>query len=211
VNVPFQPSLFGLGDPSADDSFSTMHRVQLDAESWVDLAPGWLRGPDTLFTMLAESVPWEQRERWMYDHRVVEPRLTYGWPAAQAPPPLDDLARLLSLHYSVDFDSVWANYYRDGKDSVAWHGDRVRFTLQRPRVAILSLGSPRRFGMRPRGGGSPQWFTVHGGDLLVMGGRSQHDWLHSVPKAVHGGPRISVTYRHTEPGQAQPASRPAAD
>ncbi|MFN2534118.1 MAG: alpha-ketoglutarate-dependent dioxygenase AlkB [Pseudonocardiaceae bacterium] len=82
---------------------------------------------------------------------------------------------------------------------MAWHGDRVRFTLERPRVAIVSLGSPRRFGLRPRGGGAGRWFTVRGGDLLVMGGRSQHDWQHTVPKMVRGGPRISVTYRHTEP------------
>jgi alkylated DNA repair dioxygenase AlkB len=200
--VTFQPSLFGSGDPVADPSFSTVRRVQLDAESWVDLAPSWLRGPDTLFTTLAESAPWEQRERWMYDHRVAEPRMTCGWTVAGAPPPLDHLGRLLSHRYGVDFDSVWANYYRHGKDSVAWHGDRVRLTLQRPRVAILSLGSPRRFGLRPRGGGAARWFTVHGGDLLVMGGHSQHDWQHTVPKAAHGGPRISVTYRHTEPGPA---------
>jgi len=197
VSVPFQPSLFGSGDPMADPSFSKLRRVQLDGQSWVDLAPGWLRGPDTLFTALAESAPWQQRARWMYDHRVAEPRLTCGWTVADAPPPLDGLGRLLSHRYGVDFDSIWANYYRDGNDSVAWHGDRVRLVLEQPRVAILSLGSPLRFGLRPRGGGAGRWFTVQGGDLLVMGGRSQHDWQHTVPKTVRGGPRISVTYRHT--------------
>jgi alkylated DNA repair dioxygenase AlkB len=202
VSVPFQPSLFGSGDPVADTSFSTMHRFLLDAESWVDFAPGWLGGADTMFTTLVESVPWEQRERWMYDYRVAEPRLTCGWTVAGAPPPLDDLGHVLSQRYGVDLDSVWANYYRHGGDSVAWHGDRVRFALPRPLVAIISLGSPRRFGLRPRGGGAGRWFTVQGGDLLVMGGRSQHDWQHTVPKAVRGGPRISVTYRHTEPGPA---------
>jgi alkylated DNA repair dioxygenase AlkB len=199
MSVPFQPSLFGFGDPMADTSFGTLDRFQLDSESWVDLAPGWLRGADSLFTTLAESAPWQRRERWMYDHRVAEPRLTCGWTGADAPPPLDDLGRVLSQRYGVGFDSIWANYYRDGNDSVAWHGDRVRFTLERPRVAIVSLGSPRRFGLRPRGGGTGRWFTVRGGDLLVMGGRSQHDWQHTVPKMVRGGPRISVTYRHTEP------------
>jgi alkylated DNA repair dioxygenase AlkB len=195
----FQPSLFGSGDPVADSSFSTMRRVQLDAESWVDLAPGWLRGADTLFTKLVEAAPWAQRTRWMYDHHVAEPRLTCGWAVSEAPLPLDDFGRTLSQRYGVDFVSLWANYYRDGNDSVAWHGDRVRRTLQQPLVTILSLGSSRRFGLRPRGGGAGQWFTVHGGDLLVMGGRCQHDWEHTVPKAVRGGPRISLTYRHTEP------------
>jgi alkylated DNA repair dioxygenase AlkB len=200
--VTFQPSLFGFGDPVADPSFSTMYRMQLDAGSWVDVAPGWVRGADTLFTTLAEAAPWEQRTRWMYDHQVAEPRLTCGWAAAEAPPPLDDFGRMLSQRYGVDFDSLWANYYRDGNDSVAWHGDRVRFALQQPRVAILSLGSPRRFGLRPRGGGAGRWFTVHSGDLLVMGGRSQHEWEHTVPKTVRGGPRISLTYRHSAPGPA---------
>jgi alkylated DNA repair dioxygenase AlkB len=200
--VTFQPSLFGSGDPMADPAFSTMYRVQLDAGSWVDVAPGWVRGADTLFTTLAEAAPWEQRTRWMYDHRVAEPRLTCGWAAADASPPLDDFGRMLSQRYGVEFDSLWANYYRDGNDSVAWHGDRVRFALQQPRVAILSLGSPRRFGLRPRGGGAGRWFTVHSGDLLVMGGRSQHEWEHTVPKTVRGGPRISLTYRHSASGPA---------
>lgn len=202
VSLPFQPSLFGSGDPLADPSFGTLRRVRLDTESWVDLAPGWLAGPDTLFTQLAESAPWEQGQRWMYDRRVAEPRLTCRWAVPDAPPPLDDLADLLSQRYQVHFDSIGVNYYRHGGDSVAWHGDRVRFALQRPRVAIVSLGTPRRFGLRPRGGGAGRWFTLQGGDLLVMGGRSQHAWEHTVPKAVRGGPRISVTYRHTEPDPA---------
>lgn len=206
VSHPFQPSLFGSGDPLGDPSFSTLRRFWLDTESWVDLAPDWLSGPDTLFTQLAESVPWQQRERTMYDQRVAEPRLTCGWAVSDAPPPLDDLADLLSERYQVHFDSIGLNYYRHGRDSVAWHGDRVRFVLQRPQVAIVSLGTPRRFGLRPRGGGTGQWFTLEGGDLLVMGGRCQHDWEHTVPKTTRGGPRISVTYRHTseEPFTAPP-------
>jgi alkylated DNA repair dioxygenase AlkB len=199
VSLPFQPSLFGSGDPLADPSFSALRRLRLDAGSWVDLASGWLAGPDTLFAQLAESAPWEQRQRWMYDQQVVEPRLTCCWVVGEAPPPLNDLADLLSQRYQVAFDSIGVNYYRHGGDSVAWHGDRVRFALQRPRVAIVSLGTPRRFGLRPRGGGAGRWFTLEGGDLLVMGGRSQHEWEHTVPKTARGGPRISVTYRHAEP------------
>jgi hypothetical protein len=100
---------------------------------------------------------------------------------------LNNVADLLSQHYGVRFDSIGLNYYRHGRDSVAWHRDRVRFALQRPRVAILSLGSPRGFGLRPRGGGAGRWFTPQGGDLLVMGGRSQHDWEHAVPKQLVAG------------------------
>ena len=83
---------------------------------------------------------------------------------------------------------------------MAWHGDRVRFTHSTPVVAIVSLGSARRFGLRPLGGGPATWLTVAGGDLLVMGGRCQHDWQHTVPKAARGGPRVSVTFRHDDPG-----------
>lgn len=202
MHLPFQPSLFGAGDPAPDASFHGLRRHRLDAGSWVDLVPGWLSGADTLFALLAEQAPWGQRERWMYQRRVVEPRLTCGWDVGSSIGPLDELATLLSGHYALEFDGIWANYYRDGSDSVAWHGDRVRFQLERPVVAIVSLGSRRRFGLRPRGGGdraSNAWFTVDGGDLLVMGGRCQHDWEHTVPKSAHGGPRISVTYRHSRP------------
>jgi hypothetical protein len=123
VSLLFQPSLFGSGEPVADASFSTIHRVQLDAESWVDVAPGWLCGPDTLFTELAESASWDQRERRMYDHRVAEPRLTCGWGVDEAPPPLGDLAALLSDRYQVHFNSIWANYYRHG--GTRWPGTAI--------------------------------------------------------------------------------------
>lgn len=197
MTAAFQPSLFGTGDPEPDASFTGLYRHQLDERSWVDVVPGWLSGPDTLFVELAESAPWVQRDRWMYDQRVVEPRLTCSWTVGEAPPVVDELARVLSRRYGVDFDSVAANYYRSGHDSVAWHGDTVRRSLARPVVAIVSLGNRRRFGLRPRGGGPGHWTTLDGGDLLVMGGRSQHDWEHSVPKAARRGPRISVTYRHS--------------
>lgn len=197
VSVHFQPSLFGAGEPGPDPAFAGLHRHQLDEQSWLDIVPGWLTGADTAFSRLVESAPWQQRDRWMYERQVLEPRLTCSWPLGSAADPLDGVAALLSAHYGVEFDSVAANYYRDGRDSVAWHGDRVRFALERPLVAIVSLGSRRRFGVRPRGGGRGRWFSVDGGDLLVMGGRNQHDWEHCVPKAARGGPRISITYRHS--------------
>lgn len=199
MSLHFQPSLFGAGAPEPDPSFAGLCRHQLDEHSWLDLQRGWLSGADTLFTELAGSARWQQHDRWMYDKRVLEPRLTCSWSLPSATEPLESMAALLSGQYGVEFDSVAANYYRDGNDSVAWHGDRVRFTHERSLVAIISLGSRRRFGLRPRGGGRAHWFAVDGGDLLVMGGRSQHDWEHCVPKATRGGPRISVTYRHNEP------------
>ena len=94
------------------------------------------------------------------------------------------------------FDSIGCNYYRTGADSVAWHADRIRFYQEDPIVAIVSVGAPRPFLLRPRGGGRSRSFLLGQGDLLVMGGACQHDWEHTVPKVASAGPRISITYRH---------------
>lgn len=199
----FTPSLFDAAptdDVCADPLFAGLRRLRLDAGSWVDLVPGWLLGAGRWFDEIVADAPWNQRRRRMYDHEILEPRLTCGWPADEAPAPSSALAELLGERYGVHFDRVSANYYRDGTDSVAWHGDRVRFTHTAPVVAIVSLGSARRFGLRPVGGGRARWLTVAGGDLLVMGGRCQHDWQHTVPKAATAGPRVSVTFRHDDPG-----------
>jgi alkylated DNA repair dioxygenase AlkB len=196
----FTPSLFGGGEPAPDGSWATVRRLELDERSWVDLAPDWLSGADTWFADLVADAPWDQRRRRMYDQDVMEPRLTCGWRVEEAPAPAPDVAAVLGERYGVRFDRVSANFYRHGDDSVAWHGDRVRFTHVAPLVAIVSLGAPRRFGLRPVGAGPARWLTVVGGDLLVMGGRCQHDWQHTVPKATHGGPRVSMTFRHDDPG-----------
>ena len=211
TRATFAPSLFGGGDPAPDPAFAGARRLDLDATSWVETVPGWLAGADTWFERIVADAPWNQRRRRMYDPatkesgNVMEPRLTCGWPLGEAPAPSGEIAELLSARHGVRFDRVSANFYRHGDDSVAWHGDRVRFTHSAPLVAIVSLGSPRRFGLRPlagtqRTGGPARWLTVSGGDLLVMGGRCQHDWQHTVPKAVRGGPRVSVTFRHDDPG-----------
>jgi alkylated DNA repair dioxygenase AlkB len=118
----------------------------------------------------------------------------------------------LSGRYGLTFDSVHVNLYRSGSDSVAWHGDTVRKVMRNPLVAIVSLGERRRFLLRPRGGRTVKTFLLGGGDLLVMGGAMQHDYEHCVPKAVHAGPRMSVTFRHSEPLPAHvpPSPREAA-
>ena len=65
-----------------------------------------------------------------------------------------------------------------------------------PVVATVSVGAPRPFRLRPRGGGRSHSFDLGRGDLLVMGGSCQHDWEHTVPKVRAAGPRISITFRH---------------
>ena len=104
----------------------------------------------------------------------------------------------LSERYCVEFDTAGLNLYRDGSDSVAWHGDRIESRAQEPVVAIVSLGNPRPFRMRPRGGGRSATWVLQPGDLFVMGGACQQHFDHSVPKIRTCGPRISVTFRHRD-------------
>lgn len=203
MTVAWTPSLLGGGgaaeDPAVDPAV-VPRRIVLDDRSWVDLAPGWITGADAWFDAVTAKAPWDQRRRRMYDQEVMEPRLTCGWRVEEAPDPAPAVAAALGERYGVRFDRVSCNYYRHGDDSVAWHGDRVRYTHEAPIVAIVSLGAPRRFGLRPVAGGPSTRLTVAGGDLLVMGGRCQHEWQHTVPKWPGAGPRVSVTFRHDDPG-----------
>lgn len=200
-DLNWQPSLFDLGDvPSVDRSFSSVERIQLDPESWVDHAVRWVRASDPLFEELVESLDWGQRSRQMYDSKVIEPRLTSLWRQTSgeplSPPILEEMRSALSARYGIEFDSAGFNLYRDGRDSVAWHGDRIRKGIEQPLVALVSLGEPRKFLLKPREGGSSKTFMLGRGDLLVTGGRTQRTWLHSVPKVAQAGPRMSIAFRH---------------
>src|SRR3954451_25485448 len=198
----WQPSLLDeAAEPAIDSTFASLARVDLDPESWVDYAPGWVTGAGELFAELLGSTSWGQRTRTMFDKRVIEPRLTSSWRAASgkplAPPVLEDMRRTLSQRYDVVLDSMGMNLYRGGRDSVAWHGDRIAREIERPIVALVSLGHPRKFLLRPKGGGRSRPFELGRGDLLVTGGRTQRLWQHSVPKVANAaGPRISLVFRH---------------
>ena len=200
VPVSFQPSLFGAEPPSFDRSFSALERLDLDERCWLEVAPGWVRGSDALFEEVLRARAWGQRNRWMYDRRVDEPRLTSPWSLASgerlAPPLVEEMRRALSDRYGVAFDSVGFNLYRDGRDGVAWHGDRIRKEIAAPIIPLVSLGEPRRFLLRPKGGGRSLSFMLGRGDLLVTCGRTQRLWQHCVPKVARAGPRISIAFRH---------------
>jgi alkylated DNA repair dioxygenase AlkB len=201
--LAWQGSLLGGGAPEPDRSFRRVERVRLGDDAWVDVVPGWLTGADTLFAHLVDVVPWQAHEVPMYDDVVTQPRLSAWWGAAAAGPWPDHvtpIAQALTQHYGVAFDSLGANLYRDGQDSVAWHGDRVYREQDTALVAVLTLGSARRFLLRPKGGGASVRLRPAPGDLLVMGGTCQRTWQHSVPKTASAvGPRLSVTLRHREP------------
>jgi alkylated DNA repair dioxygenase AlkB len=199
TGLAWQPSLLDGGEPAFDGSFAALRRTMLADGAWVDHAPGWVTGADTLFAELLDVVAWRHRSRKMYDRVVAEPRLTARWVLDEDELPLpllDAMARELSARYDVAFTSVGANLYRDGADSVAWHGDRVARDLPEATIALVSLGATRAFKLRPKGGGRSVTFRPGGGDLLVMGGSCQRTWDHAVPKVRSAGPRISLQFRH---------------
>jgi alkylated DNA repair dioxygenase AlkB len=101
----------------------------------------------------------------------------------------------LSEHYREPFAFVTLALYRDGRDSVAWHGDYVAREMPGALVATVSLGEPRRFLLRPAAGGRAVKFSLGWGDLLVMGGSCQRTWRHSVPKTAAGGARMAIMFR----------------
>jgi alkylated DNA repair dioxygenase AlkB len=192
-----QLDLFDGDEIVADEMFGTAQRVWLDETSWVEHVPGWLSGSHQLLARLRDSAGWEQRQRWMYTQLVTEPRLTAEYPVlADAPQPeLRDIAVVLSAHYGVDYDRAWMNLYRDHQDGTGWHADRPANRPETAIVPVLSLGATRRFLIRPEAGGASTVFSPASGDLIVMGGRCQRDWRHSVPKQkTPAGPRSSINF-----------------
>ncbi len=200
-----QGSLLDLAEACAFDPLAAgTERHPLEHGAWVDLRRGWLRGADRLLDRLLGEVPWRAERRQMYDAVVDVPRLTSFYSADQPlPDPVLTQAReLLSDHYEPELGERFATaglcLYRDGRDSVAWHGDRVgRSRVEDTMVAILSLGSPRPLLLRPRDGGPTALRLPLGhGDLVVMGGSCQRTWDHSIPKSSAAvGPRVSVQFR----------------
>ena len=202
----FQGSLLdGDAGPEVAEIGDTVRRTELTDGAWVDVRPGWITGADALFLRLQAKVPWRVERREMYDRIVDVPRLVCFYDQNDAlPDPALDVARdALSAHYATElgepFTTAGLCHYRDGRDSVAWHGDRIgRGRFENTMVAIVSLGEHRRLSMRPREGGRQIGFTLGHGDLVVMGGSCQRTWKHAVLKTARPvGPRISVQFRPT--------------
>ncbi|MBN6052160.1 alpha-ketoglutarate-dependent dioxygenase AlkB [Nonomuraea sp. RK-328] len=200
----FQASLLGLDEDVAVGPLGArVRRTRLDHGAWIDVRPGWLSGADTLFERLAERVPWKGERRRMYDKVVDVPRLLKFYEEGEPlpDPVLDDALRALDDHYEAElgepFRTAGLCYYRDGRDSVAWHGDTIgRGSTEDTMVAIISVGTPRPLLLRPRGGGHSIRHDLGHGDLIVMGGSCQRTWEHAVPKTTRPtGPRISIQFR----------------
>jgi alkylated DNA repair dioxygenase AlkB len=202
MSAAVQESLLDLDDEPAPGPVRP-ERVRLTHGAWVDVQRGWLAGSSALFARLAEGVPWRAERRQMYDRTVDVPRLLcfYGEDAALPEPSLAVCREVLSRYYERElgepFRTAGLCMYRDGRDSVAWHGDTIgRGSTEDTMVAIVSLGTARPLLLRPRGGGHTLRYTLGHGDLLVMGGSCQRTWEHAVPKSARTtGPRISVQFR----------------
>lgn len=160
ADVAWQGSLLDIGDgatPRVDPAFTGVERVELDDESWIEFVPGWVTGAESVFAALLENARWQAQDRVMYGNVVAQPRLTASWRRGrivEAAPVLEDARAALSARYGRHFDSGGLNLYRDGRDSVAWHRDRIAKEIETPVVGILSLGATRRFLVRPYGGGN---------------------------------------------------------
>jgi alkylated DNA repair dioxygenase AlkB len=193
--VLVQASLFDRGAPAPTGAVA--HRTDLDHLCWVVHASGWLAGADDLLVELDDRLNWRPGRRQMWGEWVDEPRLHFGGRpgSIDAHPAIRTAGDAVSARYDDDLSTMFANYYRDGRDGVAWHADRIGRTEIDPLVAIVSLGGPRTFRLRPMGGGPSRSVLLHSGDLLVMGGSCQHRWQHCIPRQHGAGGRISLTFR----------------
>jgi alkylated DNA repair dioxygenase AlkB len=212
-----QASLLDAFEDPALGSLSGVRRTVLSRGAWIDVLPGWLSGADQLYDRMAAEVPWREERRQMYDRVVDVPRLLcfYDEEDPLPLPILDEARDDLSRHYAEElgepFRTAGLCFYRDGRDSVAWHGDRIgRGEREDTMVAILSVGEPRNLLLRPKPGqggaeapsrtgattGATLRHPLGHGDLIVMGGSCQRTWEHAIPKTSgRVGPRISIQFR----------------
>jgi alkylated DNA repair dioxygenase AlkB len=203
MTLAFQPSLLDADEGPTLESLAPM-RTLLSRGAWIDVQRRWVHGADPLFEHLRDAVPWRGERRQMYERVVDVPRLLafYDETMPLPDPAVVAMKSALDAHYAADLGEPFATaglcLYRDGRDSVAWHGDRIgRSSTEDTMVAIIVLGAPRALLLRPSGGGGATVRHDLGhGDLLVMGGSCQRTWEHAVPKTTRAtGPRISIQFR----------------
>ena len=191
-----QPGLFTGEEPGCDPDLRGLRRTDLGAGAWIDHLPGWVRGHEAVLEALWTTTRWQAQRRRMYERTVDVPRLVASWPEDGAGHPVvSRLHAILSAHYARSLPRVSLAAYRSGRDSVAFHGDRLGPARDDAVVAIVAVGARRRFLLRPAGGGGSRGFDSGEGDLLVMGGTCQRTWQHAVPKVSHADLRISIQFR----------------
>lgn len=187
-----QLDLFATGAPAFDAEFKSLRRTELTHGAWVDHVPGWVSGHDALFDDMEKTVQWRRETMKMYDKTVDVPRLLGRVPRDGI---VEDMRAAISARWGEEFVFTTAALYRDGNDSVAFHGDTTARNMVEALVATVSLGSPRKFMLRPAEGGPSITFQLGRGDLYVMGGTCQRTWRHGIPKVASAGPRIALMFR----------------
>jgi alkylated DNA repair dioxygenase AlkB len=204
AELAHQPSMLDLAEEAGLSRLAgRVRRHRLDRGAWVDHLPGWVTGSEVVLETLLHDVEWRAERREMYEREVDVPRLLrwYDGDERLPHPVLTEARERLSAHYRPELGEPFVTagmcLYRDGRDSVAWHGDTTgRSSRHDTMVAIVSFGSPRPLMLRPRGGGSSLRFPLGHGDLVVMGGSCQRTWEHAIPKTARAvGPRVSVQFR----------------
>ena len=212
--APASTSAVGGESQSAIVGEPVVTRLSLDETSWVDVARGWITDPDGLYDPLLGGVNWSTTRLFRYEKHVEERRLSAGWRRGQPLPHplLADATRWLQRRYRVEFPGFSLIRYRDGSDGQGFHRDTDMRWLDDTIIAVLTLGAQRPWLVRPRanrhvdatmtGGarhGATHDLSPGSGDLLVMGGRCQADWEHSVPylteRPTSVGTRISLQWR----------------
>jgi alkylated DNA repair dioxygenase AlkB len=219
-----QCALFGSGDPSFDAALRGIRRGTLSDGAWFEHHQSWLEGHERVFRELEQAIDWQSHRRMMYEREVDVPRLVARAPSeGRLAKLLCALARTLEARYGRPFPNISLAYYRNGNDSVAFHGDKLGRLVDDAIVATVSVGEPRRFLLKPQraasfaarapqpalgasaeaaaigGARSALSFDLGWGDLFVMGGTCQRTWQHAIPKRSHAQPRISIMFRPAVP------------
>ena len=185
-------------------------RLQLDDTSWVDVVRRFAPDTEALFRHLLDTMPWAQGSSIREGRKVPDPRMGAGLSNDQlATVPVLHRARLvLEARYRIRLRGAAMVLYRDGRDSVGFHRDDEMLYLDKTIIAGLSLGAERPVSFMSTALGQRHDVSLGAGDLYVMGGRCQADWLHAVPKVDSAGPRISVVWRWTS-RRGPPSSSPS--
>ena len=184
----------------------------INSEDQLILISGFFvkRPADFFYSQLISSLAWKQEQITVVGRKVLVPRLVcwYGEKhavysysgVAHQPLPWNDT--LLDVHQRIEtfsgfsFNSVLANLYRNGYDSMGWHADKEKELGKNPAIASLSLGDKRLFKIRHNKTGETINIDLQHGDLLLMSGALQHHWRHCLPKTkFEKKPRINLTFR----------------
>jgi len=164
-----------------------------------------------LYQHLLDKVKWQQDDIKIFGKSIPQPRLTALYANKQKTlsysgitmkphefdHPLLDIKSKVEYETQYTFTSCLCNLYRDGRDSNGWHADNEKELGQNPVIASLSFGAERIFHFKHKDDSSlKQKLVLKHGSLLIMGGKTQHYWLHQVPKTKKKiGKRINLTFR----------------